>query len=487
MSKFGSILGRKPVLVTDNTVTPVEPAQDAAAAADKSTDALELDQELFFPIANQLGEENEVVRNLLIDAEHKIGELETIKRSIGRLVDPVSKTLRAFEEAKSEKLTLQGVLNSTRIAHAKLREELGTAEKKASKLEAEGVRLREILAIAQQSVSALEVTRTEQVAELATRRAQIADLQRYLQQQATELQIARSENQRCNERVAVADKRVVQLEHDTQAAQQKFELADKERAAVQAMLDKALNDSAQMSRRLFDTEKLLQSTQARLQQVEAAYAEAHAERTRLGTALEEANERHRNYATTQQARFDALQARSLASDRLLEEARDTLAARANEINAFDRRVSEATLTREAIEGRLGQLEAALAERDGRIKDLEEGRVTLAERNEELIKAVSTRENAFYRAQERIQSQDGLVQLLENQLKAARDATELQIEELAAELQRERLERSMAEGALEAGRKDIARLLRDLAALQYRPNGQHLPAAATIPAAYPNAA
>ena len=90
---------------------------------------LELDQELFFPIASQLGEDNEVVRNLLIDAEHKITELDSIKQSLGRLVDPVSKTLRAFEEAKNEKLSLQGVLNNTRIAYSKLREDLTTAEK----------------------------------------------------------------------------------------------------------------------------------------------------------------------------------------------------------------------------------------------------------------------------------------------------------------------------------------------------------------------
>ena len=61
-----------------------------------------------------------------------------------------------------------------------------------------------------------------------------------------------------------------------------------------------------------------------------------------------------------------------------------------------------------------------------------------------------------------------MQLLEGQLKAARDANEMQIEQLNAQLQREQLERSMAEGALESGRKDIARLMREIGALQYRP-------------------
>jgi len=62
-----------------------------------------------------------------------------------------------------------------------------------------------------------------------------------------------------------------------------------------------------------------------------------------------------------------------------------------------------------------------------------------------------------------------VELLEKQLQAARSANEMQLDQLHAQLQREQLERSMAEGALESGRKDIARLLREVSAMQQRPN------------------
>ena len=149
MTKLVTFLGRKTASVTEKPA----PAPLTAAAAAEKTD-IELDQDLFFPAATQLGHENETVRNLLIDAEHKIGELELIKNSIGKLVDPVSKTLRAYEETKSEKLSLQNVLNTTRIAQNKLREELTNAEKKARSLEAESLRLRDILASAQQTVAA---------------------------------------------------------------------------------------------------------------------------------------------------------------------------------------------------------------------------------------------------------------------------------------------------------------------------------------------
>jgi predicted patatin/cPLA2 family phospholipase len=91
----------------------------------------------------------------------------------------------------------------------------------------------------------------------------------------------------------------------------------------------------------------------------------------------------------------------------------------------------------------------------------------------LTHAIAAREASYHEVQQKIRAQGDLVQLLESQLHAARSANEMQVQQLEAQLQREQLERSMAEGALEAGRKDVARLLRELGAVQYRP----LPAAA----------
>jgi crescentin len=58
-------------------------------------------------------------------------------------------------------------------------------------------------------------------------------------------------------------------------------------------------------------------------------------------------------------------------------------------------------------------------------------------------------------------------MLEQQLSAARSSQEMQIENLKAQLQREQLDRSMVEGALEAARKDMSRLLDDVSALRGR--------------------
>jgi len=481
MTKLATLLGRRPTLVAE---TPPAPA--AQPTPDKAS--LELDQDLFFPVASQMGEENEVVRNLLIDAEHRITELETIKNSLGRLVDPVSKTLRAFEEAKTEKLSLQSTLNSTRIAYSKMREDLSTAEKRAATLNTECIRLRELLNVTQQSANSLEAIKTEQSAELTTRRAQIGELQRLVQKQATELQASRDESQRCIERVTAADRKMAQFESEAATATQKFLLADRERAAVQAQLDKSLNDAAQTTRRLAEVEKALAVTQTRLKQAELALTEAESDRIRLNAVIEETVEAHRKEMIAQNSRLDAMQARTQLCDQLLDESRLMLAARADEISAYDRRLAEATQARSAIESKFGQIEAALADRDRQIAELDEARSTLAERASELLHAVGTRESAYNRAQEKIQSQDDLIRMLESQIKGTRETYDLQIEELKAQLQREQLDRSMAEGAVEAGRKDIARLLREIASMQLRPvSAPEQQAAAPAPARIQNAA
>src|SRR4029077_18388853 len=100
--------------------------------------------------------------------------------------------------------------------------------------------------------------------------------------------------------------------------------------------------------------------------------------------------------------------------------------------------------------------------------LDQARTTLTEQNDLLTKAVSTRENAYNRAQEHIISLEERIQLLEGEVKAVRQVNDSEIEILNAKLQREQIARTMAEGAVEAGRKDIARLLQELATLQYRP-------------------
>ena len=458
MNKFGGFFARRAGLYDK----PADPTPNAARPTDNP---LELDEELFTALGAQLGGENESLRNLLLDANAKIGELDGIKNAVGKLVDPVSKALRAFEAEKSEKISLQTVLNNTRTAYGKLRNEVAELEKKANLSEKECQALRQELTTTQNLLRTLEATKAEIAIDIAARRAQIVDLETRLAQETGEGKALREENRRLDERLSTADKRVMALESELNGARQRLLMLEDEKRAQQISLDKMSAESARISRKLVETEASLTATQGRLRHVDGTVAELNTERTRLTAALDEANERHEHEVTTQRMRFDALQARASASEKLLGEAREHLLARADEIRIYDRRAGELALERDALQARVADLEAERIQRESQFKEVDQARATLIERSTALARAFTAKEAALTRAEDAIAALNEQVAALESARAAEKQAADQRVEELSTSLRREQMQCSVVEGALETARKDFARLMREAMALQ----------------------
>jgi chromosome segregation ATPase len=458
MNKFGGFFARRAGLYDK----PADPIPNAAPPADNP---LELDEELFTALGAQLGGEHESLRNLLLDPNAKLGELDTIKNAVGKLVDPVSKALRAFEAEKSEKISLQTVLNNTRTAYGKLRNEVAELEKKANFSEKECQALRQELTTTQNLLRTLEVTKAEIAIDIAARRAQIVDLEARLAQETGEGKALREENRRLDERFSAADKRVMALESELNGSRQRLLMIEDEKRAQQISLDKISAECARLSRKLAETEANLTATQGRLRHVDGTLAELNTERTRLAGALDEANERREHELTTQRMRFDALQARASASEKLLGEAREHLLARADEIRTYDRRAGELALERDALQARVADLEADRIQRESQFKEVDQARATLIERSTALARAFTAKEAAVTRAEDTIAALNEQVAALEAARATEKQATDQRIEELSTSLRREQMQCSVVEGALETARKDFARLMREAMALQ----------------------
>lgn len=474
MSKFGSFLSRKTDVVEmaseaagniERLPLRAETREEEPSPAPANGREVDLDDELFSPLAIQLGEENESVRNLLIEAGNKIRELDAIRDAFGKLVDPVNKTLKAYEQEKSEKISLQTTLAELRNAYNKTRGELLAHEKKSSALETECIRLRQDFSITQQNLRTAEAAKAEQAVELQNHRAAVAELDRRLKHEVAERESFREEHRRLGDRLAAADKRIVQLESESETARQRLVVAEREKATLQSSFDNASGETARLSRKIVEAENMVAAMQARMRQIEAQSGEATTERARLAQALDEERQRHQSEARATQARLEALQARAVTTEKLLDEARAALLARAEEIRAFERRMVESGLARNALESRLSEMQAAEAQRNAELNDAEQARMALNERVVALTKAIKTRETALARAEERVSMLTDRVSRLESELQANSYGAEKQIEEITAALQRERAERAIAEGALETGRRDLARLLREVATLQ----------------------
>jgi crescentin len=454
MAKFGGFLSRKPVAVE----APAKPAPDTA-------NPLELDEELFSALGARVGGENEALRNLLINASTKINELDSIKAAVAQLADPVAKALAAYETEKSEKVGLQTVLNNTRTAYGKLRNEMADLEKRQASTQSECLMLRQELISTHDLLKTAEATKAEIAIDVAARRAQIGELESRLGQESNDTRALREENQRLDDRLLAAEKRIVVLESDLNSTRQRLLMAEDEKRALQASLDKSVTDAARLTRKLAETENSLTTVHGRLRNVEANFAEISTERGRLSTALEETHERHEHERNSARIRFEALQARVAATEKLLGEARDNLLARADEIRDYDRRIGEASLSRDTAQAHISELQAEKLRRESEYEELRQAHNTLKERSGTLARAFNAKDVELTRATETVVALNARIAAMENEAKARQQATEKALEELTAALRREQHERAMAEGALDTGRKDFARVMREVMTLQ----------------------
>ena len=219
---------------------------------------LELDEELFSALGAQLGGENETLRNLLLDANDKIGELDTIKAAVGKLVDPVEQDaarLRGREDPRRSACRRCSTIPAPPTASCATRS--ATSRRSSPPQTSECQALRQDLATTQNLLRTLEATKAEIAIDVAARRAQIADLEARLAQETGETKALREENRRFDERLVAADKRIIALESDLNTARQRLLMADDEKRAQQTLLDKASAEAARLSRKLAETEASL--------------------------------------------------------------------------------------------------------------------------------------------------------------------------------------------------------------------------------------
>ena len=128
----------------------------------------------------------------------------------------------------------------------------------------------------------MESARLELTDELNARHAQINELDRQLTQETTQRRTLSEARRALQDQYDIGEKRIIVLEGELAAAREKLALMEDEKRSLQIAIDHALNETARLTRRLTESENTLTATRAQLGKVEASFAEAYAERGRLG-------------------------------------------------------------------------------------------------------------------------------------------------------------------------------------------------------------
>jgi chromosome segregation ATPase len=457
MRKVSDFLSRSGVPSTSETVTVLPSKQLSPVRPEEST------KSPFANIGERIGEDNEALRHLLIDTGLQFSALDELKATFSKLVDPLHNMLGTLEQAKFDNASLRGSLAELRTSHEGLRGEFEELEKTSSDLESDNQRLTRELASAQQSVEELESDKIRLTGELSAIRVTVANLEKQLGEEAGNGRALADEKRLLLDRADTADKRIIESESAANLARERLSLLENEKDSLQSALDQTLAQSSKTARRLAEAENALADARARLQKMEGSLATAEDERKKISAAHDEANERRQSEVYALTLKLDAMRSRSTAAEKLLAEMRQSLVARTEEIRVAEGKLVEATVGRSGAEKKAEQLAGIVEAHDRQNKKLEQTRSSLTDRSKVLAETVKARDSALSHAEDKIKSLSDRVELLKAEAAANHARAEKRIEQLNAAIERERAERAVAEGALEATRGDYSRLQREIAA------------------------
>ena len=195
-------------------------------------------------IGTRVGEDNETLRNLLIDTDRRIGALDDLKVAFRSLVEPIGAALHALEQEKTENVGLRNTLAELRTGHDSLRGDYGALEKRAAELESTGEEVRRELTLTQQTARALDADKAELASEMVAARAEIANLESQLAQEAANGRALSEANQILIEHANAADKRIVELQSDTAQTREKLLLLENDKRSLQTALDQTLAETS---------------------------------------------------------------------------------------------------------------------------------------------------------------------------------------------------------------------------------------------------
>jgi len=263
MRTITHFLARKGVASTSTAFAVPTPTKPGSPTAEEPSEPTLAD------IGARVGEENETLRNLLIDTDRRIGALDDLKDAFRNLVEPIGSALQALEQEKSDNVGLRNALAELRVGHESVRSEFSALEKRAAELESVGEELRRELTLAQQAGRGLESDKTELTSEIVAVRAEIANLESQLAQETANGRALSEANQILVDHANSADKLLAEVRQTLAARTEDIRVL--ERKAVEATI--ARNATEKVVDRLTVARDGLDTKTRELEQTRASLTE----------------------------------------------------------------------------------------------------------------------------------------------------------------------------------------------------------------------
>lgn len=438
--------------------------QTIDSVADEVMNDIEQDQAHAVSV---LGEKHEQIVARLGQIGEILSQLSDAQKLIEKLEVPIKDTFQHHQNLRSESIALRHAFDNSRLDAIHLREREASLTARVSSLEMELKQLHEAHAQALTNHHAIEEELRLTSNDIRIRDADISELQRRLSDLSVELAHTKDDLQDARNQIHEQEAVYNTLDIEMRREREAHQTLEQEYESLQASVQQAVSEAIHMSKRLADTEGAAGEARARILQLESQLSDLQAERSRLIEELDALRISTSEEKRGLSVKAEGLRSRSATLEKLLGETRSELAKQTEGLREAQRRMTEMSISLNRAEAKAEKVTALSQKADSENKNLEQSRVALMERADMLSKAIKAKDAALKRSEERSADLAERLNNMESKLSFQVETYERKITELGANLEREKTERALLEGALDAARQDKARVQKELIRVRSR--------------------
>jgi crescentin len=336
-------------------------------------------------------------------------------------------------------------------AQARLTDDLSSALSQLRKAEAKG----------REQESLLEDLRLG----LKDKEAVIGDLENQLAIETERARNITEENQALRLEAHEADQTVARAERELIETRERNGLMDHEVKRLQKLTEEQNYRLSSLTNRYGELETLLEASRQRASELETKLMGEQVTRQRLETQVEAERSSHKTDLSALDMKIEGLNSRLSATDKILAHTRDQLRDKNEALRGVERGLKETTIEKNTLDRRLEASQQEVERQTSLVNELQRSRLELQERIEMLNKAMAAKdfqiESSDTKASNLAERMDQFVKRSEQE----RNTLEAAVRRLTEELQNEKAERSLIQGALEIARESRTKIQKKYVSLR----------------------
>lgn len=414
---------------------------------------------------DSVGQQTEDVRERVDMLMERLDDLKSLSEEFDQIVQPINGFVQQHTHARAKLVEVQTLLSREIESGRQVRTELISLQDTHAKV---GDEFANAVAHGQKQTSLLN----DQDALISDLRLRIEDktgslhnLEQVLAAETDRARTLASENQARRSEIENLDAVRTRLEREVQDAYDAIGRYESENMRLQNMADGFAQRFGNLKGQLSELEPQVQAGREQISALQAKLLVEQTGRQKAEATREAERSAQGLEITSLQMKIEGLNAHVETTDRILANTRDQLRDKADALRTVEKAIKDIEMEKAALDRKIESMQDSQQRQTTQVQDFQKQNSDLQARCDMLTKALAAKDAVVEGANRKANTLSSRLDLLTARAEQERINLEGTNRRLLEELQAEKAERSLAQGALDIARSSRTKLLSQYSALK----------------------